>query len=388
MIILLSKYKGVFVILKLSQSLAKKIIIEVKKVLDENVIVAGIDGIIMASTDPVRVGNFHEGAYIVIQTGEKLEIKKEDVKKLKGVKEGVNLPIRFHDEVIGVIGITGTPKKVGQHGDLLRRMTELLIQENYIREQMEWRERTLETYVFDWIKMKKWSNSMIQRGEILGLNLNVIRRCILIQTKSDTVMEPNLWFVIQGYFEKMEIDNIIVRWGNNRFIVLQESNNAITESRILYYLEKLLTIVKEKFNINILIGIGNPVSAEFIYQSYEEAKRALAATNVNKPIVFESELKLEICLQDITNHTKNLYVERTIGQLLEHEELIETLKAFIECNASLKNTAELMHVHINTLHYRLKKIEELTTLNPKKFKDLVTLYLAMMFLDNYTKKHK
>lgn len=388
MIILLSKYKGVFVIMKLSQSLAKKIIIEVKKVLDENVIVAGIDGIIMASTDPVRVGNFHEGAYIVIQTGEKLEIKKEDVKKLKGVKEGVNLPIRFHDEIIGVIGITGTPKKVGQHGELLRRMTELLIQENYIREQMEWRERTLETYVFDWIKMKKWSNSMIQRGEILGLNLNVIRRCILIQTKSDTVMEPNLWFVIQGYFEKMEIDNIIVRWGNNRFIVLQESNNAITESQILYYLEKLLTIVKEKFNINILIGIGNPVSAEFIYQSYEEAKRALAATNVNKPIVFESELKLEICLQDITNHTKNLYVERTIGQLLEHEELIETLKVFIECNASLKNTAELMHVHINTLHYRLKKIEELTTLNPKKFKDLVTLYLAMMFLDNYTKKHK
>lgn len=374
--------------MKLSQSLAKKIIAEVKKVLDENVIVVGIDGIIMASTDPVRVGNFHEGAYIVIQTGEKLEIKKEDVKKLKGVKAGVNLPIRFHNEVIGVIGITGTPKEVGQHGDLLRRMTELLIQENYIREQMDWRERTLETYVFDWIKMKKWSHSMIQRGEILGLNLNVIRRCILIQTKNDTVMEPNLWLVIQRYFEKMEIDNIIVRWGNNRFIVLQESTATFTESRIIYYLEKLLTIVKEQFNINILIGIGSPVSAEFISQSYEEAKRALATTNENKPIVFESELKFEICLQDITNNTKNLYVERTIGKLLEDRELIETLKVFINCNASLKNTAELLHVHINTLHYRLKKIEELTTLNPKRFKDLVTLYFAIMFLDTYTKKYK
>lgn len=374
--------------MKLSQSLAKKIIAEVKKVLDENVIVVGIDGIIMASTDPVRVGNFHEGAYIVVQTGEKLEIKKEDVKKLKGVKAGVNLPIRFHNEVIGVIGITGTPKEVGQHGDLLRRMTELLIQENYIREQMDWRERTLETYVFDWIKMKKWSHSMIQRGEILGLNLNVIRRCILIQTKNDTVMEPNLWLVIQRYFEKMEIDNIIVRWGNNRFIVLQESTATFTESRIIYYLEKLLTIVKEQFNINILIGIGSPVSAEFISQSYEEAKRALATTNENKPIVFESELKFEICLQDITNNTKNLYVERTIGKLLEDRELIETLKVFINCNASLKNTAELLHVHINTLHYRLKKIEELTTLNPKRFKDLVTLYFAIMFLDTYTKKYK
>lgn len=374
--------------MKLSQSLAKKIIDEVKKVLDENVIVVGIDGIIMASTDPVRVENFHEGAYIVIQTGEKLEIKKEDVKKLKGVKAGVNLPIRFHNEVIGVIGITGTPKEVGQHGDLLRRMTELLIQENYIREQMDWRERTLETYVFDWIKMKKWSHSMIQRGEILGLNLNVIRRCILIQTKNDTVMEPNLWLVIQRYFEKMEIDNIIVRWGNNRFIVLQESTATFTESRIIYYLEKLLTIVKEQFNINILIGIGSPVSAEFISQSYEEAKRALATTNENKPIVFESELKFEICLQDITNNTKNLYVERTIGKLLEDRELIETLKVFINCNASLKNTAELLHVHINTLHYRLKKIEELTTLNPKRFKDLVTLYFAIMFLDTYTKKYK
>ncbi|MDG3043589.1 helix-turn-helix domain-containing protein [Bacillus sp. B6(2022)] len=40
----------------------------------------------------------------------------------------------------------------------------------------------------------------------------------------------------------------------------------------------------------------------------------------------------------------------------------------------MKHTAEAMHVHINTLHYRLKRIQDLTTLDPKRMQD------AMLFI--------
>ncbi|MFD6440817.1 helix-turn-helix domain-containing protein [Peribacillus sp. NPDC060186] len=39
---------------------------------------------------------------------------------------------------------------------------------------------------------------------------------------------------------------------------------------------------------------------------------------------------------------------------------------------------------MNTLHYRLKRIEELTQLNPRKLSDLVTMYLAVQILDKHT----
>ncbi|WP_205685057.1 helix-turn-helix domain-containing protein, partial [Heyndrickxia sporothermodurans] len=39
---------------------------------------------------------------------------------------------------------------------------------------------------------------------------------------------------------------------------------------------------------------------------------------------------------------------------------------------------------INTLHYRIKKIEELTKLNPKMLKDQTILYLSIQILDQYT----
>lgn len=373
--------------MKLSSSLAEKIITEVQKVLQENVIVVGVDGIIMASTDPVRVGTFHEGASIVVQTGEKLDIKKDDVKKLKGVKEGVNLPIRFNNAVIGVIGITGTPKEVGPHGDLLRRMTELLIQENYIREQMDWRERSLEAYVLDWLKMKKWSSAMIQRGEILGLQLDVPRKCILIHIQNEEFLQslqPSLWLYLQRFVTQFNTNDILVRWGSNRFVILEEVDAHDSNARTTYRLQKLRESIYKKFKFQIAVGVGGPVSANKVYESYEQARRALPVAIEKNAIVFESDLRLEICLQDITEETRILFLKRTLEPLLGEDELIETLKVYIECNGSLKQASKQLHIHINTLHYRLKRIEEITLLNPKQFKDRVTLYMALLFLDDHT----
>ncbi|MGQ0438451.1 PucR family transcriptional regulator, partial [Bacillus sp. B-TM1] len=67
--------------------------------------------------------------------------------------------------------------------------------------------------------------------------------------------------------------------------------------------------------------------------------------------------------------------------------LMHTLRLFIDYNQSYKQTAQQLHIHINTLHYRLKKIEEYTGLDPKQFKDLNILYFSLLLLDNQTKKN-
>ncbi|WP_069803049.1 helix-turn-helix domain-containing protein [Thermogemmatispora onikobensis] len=57
------------------------------------------------------------------------------------------------------------------------------------------------------------------------------------------------------------------------------------------------------------------------------------------------------------------FYRETLGPLLEHDsrggELIETLECFFRCNGNLSEAARAMHMHRNSLLYRLERIEEL-----------------------------
>ncbi|MFC1418900.1 PucR family transcriptional regulator [Streptacidiphilus cavernicola] len=57
--------------------------------------------------------------------------------------------------------------------------------------------------------------------------------------------------------------------------------------------------------------------------------------------------------------------ERLLGPLLVNDRentvsLLDTLAAFLEHNCSWARTAKALHVHVNTVHYRARRIEELT----------------------------
>jgi hypothetical protein len=57
--------------------------------------------------------------------------------------------------------------------------------------------------------------------------------------------------------------------------------------------------------------------------------------------------------------------------------LLETLQAFFDCGLDRRRTAQQLHVHPNTLDYRLRRITELTGLDPGRPRDLVMLELAL-----------
>jgi hypothetical protein len=58
--------------------------------------------------------------------------------------------------------------------------------------------------------------------------------------------------------------------------------------------------------------------------------------------------------------------------------LLETLAAFLDCDLDRRRTAGHLHVHPNTLDYRLRRIAELTGLDPSRPRDLVLLELALI----------
>lgn len=132
------------------------------------------------------------------------------------------------------------------------------------------------------------------------------------------------------------------------------------------------------------VGVSSRSPGSAFRQAFFKAERSLKIALSSSNIVFDEDLKLEVLLDEVTPETRKEYLTRTIENLLLNEELLKTLSMYFSCDLSLKETAAALHIHINTLHYRLKRIEELTQLNPRKLSDLVTMYLAVQILDKHT----
>lgn len=361
----------------LHASLAKKIVQEVRKLLNEEIVVMDTNGIIIAATNHKRIGQFHEGALKICRTQRKLIITQEDEKNMAGVKAGINLPIFSGEYVVGVIGITGSPEAVSQYGELLKKMTELLIKENIYMEETGRHIRAMETFVFDWLELREWDSIFINRGERLGINLSVPRQLVLIKVLQN---QPSSQPFIEKWQNTLENKDLIVRWGQDRYLLLLDADKPLGKNQ----LRKKLANLKQKMKEELTFGVGNIFPAKDLKRSFSQAERALRSVKESDWIVFDEDLTLEMIMDDVRMETKVLFVDRTLKPILTDNELLDTLKAYFQYDYSIKETAHHLHIHINTLHYRLKKAEELTGLNPKKPRDQAILYLCLQILDNHT----
>src|SRR5690625_1559848 len=94
---------------------------EVTNLINENVIITNEKGVIVASTETRRIGDYHEGAYLAMKSQQKMVMTEQLTKQLKGVRKGIVLPIVIENQPFGVIGITGDPEKVEAYGRIVQR---------------------------------------------------------------------------------------------------------------------------------------------------------------------------------------------------------------------------------------------------------------------------
>ena len=364
--------------------LAVKIVRDVEQVLAEEIIVADTDGIIIASTESERIGSFHEGAHRVVKTMDKLYIDDRLAQSLKGVKVGINMPIVFHSGVIGVIGITGQPKGVEPFADIIRKMTELIIQEAYYSQQLEWKTRGLESFFYEWVNIREIEDDFLERGRLLGIPVNGRHVCCLFQVDAERLngteadwIEQELVELFRRFFTDEQ--DMIIRWGHGRYLLLKSCGKEMNKDKLAYLFGKLEKSIRNTYNAAIYAGIGKTIGTAIIEQSYKEAKKALKVAQKQGNIIFYEDLMLEVILEEIPNEMQQEFANRVLNPLLDHKELLETIKMFIKQNQSIKKTAEHLHLHINSLHYRLNQVRQLTGIDPKESEGLVLFYLALAF---------
>ncbi|WP_040799504.1 PucR family transcriptional regulator [Nocardia higoensis] len=99
-------------------------------------------------------------------------------------------------------------------------------------------------------------------------------------------------------------------------------------------------------------------------QTFRDAQRArnlALLADSGSPLTLHSRVALTGLLMDHLADTR-AWVHRVLGALMRDDEttarLRETVRTYLDCRGSLTDAAARMHIHKNTVHYRIRRAEE------------------------------
>ncbi|WP_405139393.1 helix-turn-helix domain-containing protein [Sphaerisporangium sp. NBC_01403] len=89
-----------------------------------------------------------------------------------------------------------------------------------------------------------------------------------------------------------------------------------------------------------------------------------------------------LLLATVPDNVRRSFADRVLAPLFAYDrrhqsELVRTLGTFLDCAGSWNACAERMHVHVNTVRYRIRRVEELTGRDLSAMEDRVDLFLAL-----------
>lgn len=125
-------------------------------------------------------------------------------------------------------------------------------------------------------------------------------------------------------------------------------------------------------------GVGAlTASADGLRASLCQARFALTAADAVVAVRGVEQLDtLTELLSGVPPEVRGVFGTRTLGSLGDGM-LRETLEVFLANNCSWTRTAEALHLHVNTVHYRIERVEALTGRDLSRLDHKLDLYAAL-----------
>lgn len=361
------------------QVIGFKIVKELSELIENDVVVIDHNGFIIASTEPKRLNQFHEGSVIAMRKKEVVHMTKQMVATLKDVKEGMVMPLVIEGSSIGVIGVTGKPEEIEKYCKLVQRITQLFVVDFLQHQEQAREQRLFELFMIDLLNGNLHEALIIQRAEPLDLDMSLYDRIMIIQVgRRFELNEINELHHIQLIHSQLKI----VQWSFDQLVVLVPK---VTREHLAQSLQVFLRNIEKIYKTDVLISVGNSHPFTMLNLSYQQALMALNSSVRDTKIIFQEDLKLELLLTSLPKEMALEYVHRTLGNILHDQELLQNLECWLLSNGSLHDIAETLHIHKNTLKYRLKKIERILNVDIHERIHQVELILAIQIHRRFQK---
>lgn len=368
----------------LSTNSANQIVRELQKLTDQQINLMDEKGVILASTDPKRIGNFHDGAYRVI-TEHLPELCITSQMETPQVRRGINLPIEVADEIQGVIGITGDYDEVIKFGRIVKKMTEILIQEQLALSARNRSQMELNRFLEAWIlhRSSLQGQALTDMAASLGVDISRPRRVMVfgVRDAASTLKAPNGSQLLEkvsgrilGFVEEKR--GLMLRDLDRYILIFRRSSNLEISSMARYFVEE----IGQQYGVSMCAGIDGDV--QDVYLAYRQASRAwMAAWRSGEGVMCFDGLTIDLFLEDIPRKRKQEYLGKIFkgSSPQEVQDWIALLQSYYRAEGSLSAAAETLYIHKNTLQYRLNRLQEATGLDVRKASQSPALYMAVQF---------
>ncbi|UFJ41790.1 PucR family transcriptional regulator ligand-binding domain-containing protein [Brevibacillus humidisoli] len=200
----------------------------------------------------------------------------------------------------------------------------------------------------------------------------------------------NVAAIVENTVKRMDPSSIVVFW-SDKIVVLYPMGERKEETSLkddfLAAARRLKQHLKKQFSeVTFTIGMGRFYGGlRGIHLGYTEALQSIQAgrkTWGRDSIIHFDDLGIYRILRQLEHHEEldSIYQE-TIGKLEKYDQqhqsnLMETLEQYFACDCGLTETAANMYIHVNTLKYRLRKIEQITGYQLQDTEGRFHLYLG------------
>ncbi len=360
--------------MKISKGAATELIREISSVIDYDINIMDENGVILASTDKERVGQFHEGAHLVIrQNLKELPVYYDD--EYEGCRQGINLPLFSDGNIIGVVGITGDVSETGRYARLIKKVTEILIKDFDMIQRNNKREHSRTLFINSWLNNEL--ESPLQLTETLAkYNISPdspITAALVRSSRGSRAVHD----FIDSRIDKA---HILTGYSSSYGILIGNFDSADK------FRKHLLNCFTSEFSQNdytIAIGTTFPDCRE-ASRSFYQARKVMEIPDVQCGIFLYDEMLLNIIINSVDIDYKKRFCSIVFKDCKQREieNIIDFINIYYSSNGSINAIAAMLFIHKNTVQYKINKIISRTGLDPRIISDLTVLYLAGLWYRN------
>ena len=379
----------------LDKELCDKLVQSASLTIGCNVLITDETSHVLSSNDPSREGTLHEASIEVIRTKQKAYHNSAAAMRLAGTMPGMTIPLFMGNDVIGTIGITGSPQEISRYAALIQQFAQIFMSfqsQQQTSAQLDYRKQTLIREIVTFEKRIRNPEDVHALAYEVGVDLNIPRVAILVKNGQDietTITEEekslaseHVKDIIIKYFS--DAQDFICPQNDSEYAVLACLPDGIQDSSMEQVINTCQEMEQELLQAGhgVLIGIGSmATSLEGLRLSYENAAfvlRILQAKIRDATCLSIADLMLEKLAanlpEDVCEEAANTLF-RTILQAPNYDEIITIIECWCRLRFQFTKTAEALHIHKSTLVYRFRRIQELYGLDLYDFDRVVALYL-------------
>ncbi len=221
-------------------------------------------------------------------------------------------------------------------------------------------------------------------------HINPAEKRVVLLLETKTAIDQAILSIIK-HLVPMRTGTYTIPVSDNRVLILiPASGKNLVEKQIKFYADNVIETLNTEVFTDGWIACGPTINhLSELANVFQKLTLTLTIGHIfysEQNIFFYNHLGVARLIHELPISACNDFLGEVFSQGLPvlDSELTNVTNCFFENNLNIAESARQLHMHRNTLIYRLEQVEQMTGLNLRNFEDAVIFKIALMIMKRST----